>query len=323
MLYFNQSGEKMELVMAPILAITDDKYRNVYHKHFPFFDYSITPFISLSDGNKITKRAFTELQPLEQKMKIVPQLLNHNQESFLNGSEFLLHWGYQEINLNLACPAKVVMNKGRGSGLLNNPEQIDRILASICPYLPEQQLSVKLRAGRYSHSEFKNLIPILNRYPLKKVIIHPRTAIQMYEEQVNLDVIEEAVAGLLAPITYSGDIFSVEDFVYLQQRFPTINSWMLGRGILINPFLPWLILGGKREMICKTTLLLWYKELFMTLDNYSTSDFYVLGRMKNIWQYFHNSFREGESFLKEMLPILDKELFFARSYQFLTENDIK
>src|SRR5690554_1853078 len=274
MIYFNQKGEKMELVMAPMLAITDDKYRNVYHKHFPFFDYSITPFVSLSDGNKITKRAFTEHQPLEQKMKIVPQLLNHNQESFLKGSEFLLHWGYQEINLNLACPAKVVMNKGRGAGLLHSPEQVDRILASICPYLSEQQLSVKLRSGRYSHSEFKNLIPVLNRYPLKKVIIHPRTATQMYNEQVNLEVIEEAVTGLLAPITYSGDIFSVEDFVYLQQRFPTIKSWMLGRGVLTNPFLPWLILGGKREMSCKTTLLLWYKELFITLDNYSTSDFY-------------------------------------------------
>ena len=54
----------MELVMAPMLAITDDKYRNVYSTHFPFFDYSIAPFVSLSDGNKITKRAFAELHQI-------------------------------------------------------------------------------------------------------------------------------------------------------------------------------------------------------------------------------------------------------------------
>ena len=313
----------MELVMAPMLAITDDKYRNVYSTHFPFFDYSIAPFVSLSDGNKITKRAFAELHPGDQKMKIVPQLLNHNQESFLAGSKFLADWGYQEINLNLACPAKVVMNKGRGSGLLNHPDQIDRILDNICSHLQEQLLSVKIRAGRYNHSEFKNLIPVLNRYPLTKVVIHARTGVQMYDEHVNLDVIQDAITDLLAPITYSGDIFSVEDYTSLQERFPSINSWMLGRGILINPFLPWLIRGGTKELICKAKLLAWYRELFITLDNYSTSDYYVLGRMKNIWQYFHSAFREGDSLLKELLPLLDKQLFFEKSYRFLTDNDFK
>ena len=145
----------------------------------------------------------------------------------------------------------------------------------------------------------------------------------MYDEHVNLDVIQDAITDLLAPITYSGDIFSVEDYTSLQERFPSINSWMLGRGILINPFLPWLIRGGTKELICKAKLLAWYRELFITLDNYSTSDYYVLGRMKNIWQYFQSAFREGDSLLKELLPLLDKQLFFEKSYRFLTDNDFK
>lgn len=317
------NGENMELVMAPLLAITDNKFRKVYQKYFPYFDYAIAPFISLSDGSKLTKKAFTELHPIDQRMKVVPQLLNHNQESFLNACEFLNYWGYQEINLNIACPAKIIMNKGRGAGLLNYPDQIDKILDNICSNLDKQELSVKLRAGRFNHSEFNHLIEVLNRYPLKKVIIHPRTAVQMYEQTVNLDVIADAITDLKAPITYSGDIFSIEDFKTLQQRFPTIKSWMIGRGMLMNPFLPWFVRGGKKSMICKRKLLNWYEELFHTFEESSKSDFYVLGRMKNIWKYMATSYDSKNEILASLLPLLDKKKFYELSFNFLTENDFK
>lgn len=313
----------MKLVMAPLLAITDNKFRNIYQKYFPYFDYAIAPFISLPDGNKLTKRAFIDLHPVDQKMKIVPQLLNHNQDSFIKASEFLYLWDYHEINLNLACPAKIIMNKGRGSGLLNYPDQIDRILDNICSSLGKQELSVKIRAGRYHHSEFNNLIKVLNRYPLKSVTIHARTAVQMYEDEVNLNVIADAITDLLIPIIYSGDIFSIDDFCRLQKRFPTIKSWMLGRGILMNPFLPWFIRGGKNSIICKHKLLEWYKELFQTFEQYSISDFYVLGRMKNIWKYLATSFENENEILSTLLPLLDKEKFFEQSFTFLKENDFK
>ncbi len=313
----------MNLVMAPMLAITDNKFRKVYQKHFPYFDYAIAPFISLSDGNRLTKRAFTDLNPADQGMKIIPQLLNHNQESFLSASEFLYHWGYTEINLNLACPAKIIMNKGRGSGLLNYPDQIDRILYNICSNLKQQELSVKLRAGRFHHSEFSHLIKVLNRYPIKNVIIHPRTAIQMYDDEVNLEVIADAVAELSIPITYSGDIFSIEDFNQLQSRFPTIKSWMLGRGILINPFLPLFIRDGKKSAIVKNKLLNWYKDLFNTFEQHSESDFYVLGRMKNIWKYLSNSFDNKTEILSNLLPLLEKKIFYDLSFKYLQENDLK
>lgn len=307
--------------MAPLLAITDNKFRNIYQKHFPYFDYAIAPFISLSDGNKLTKRAFTDLHPVDQKMRIVPQLLNHNQESFLKACKFLYTWGYEEINLNLACPDKAVMNKGRGAGLLNYPDQIDRILDNICSNLEQQELSVKIRAGRYHHAEFKNLIKVLNRYPLKGVIIHARTAVQLYEEEVNLDVIAEAVTDLRVPITYSGNIFSKDDFARLHKRFPTINSWMLGRGILMNPFLAWYIRGGKPSILCKTKLLNWYEELFKVFEQYSDNDFYVLGRMKNIWKHLARSY-ENE-IISQLLPILDKNEFYEVSMNFLNNNNFK
>lgn len=37
----------------------------------------------------------------------------------------LADMGYREVNLNLGCPSGTVFNKGRGSGLLHDPEAID------------------------------------------------------------------------------------------------------------------------------------------------------------------------------------------------------
>ncbi len=313
----------MDLVMAPLLAVTDNKFRNVYQKHFPYFDYAIAPFISLSDDSKISKKSFLDLHPVDQRMRVIPQLLNHNHESFLRACEFLYYWGYNEINLNLACPAKAIMNKGRGAALLNYPDQIDRILDNIFSKLKHQELSIKLRAGRFHHSEFNNLISILNNYPVKNVIIHPRTAMQMYEDQVNLDVIAEAITDLKHPITYSGDIFTVDDFLKLKNRFPTIKSWMLGRGILINPYLSWYIKGGKKSIICKSKLVNWHKDLYTAFEEYSANDFYVLGRMKNIWKYLAFSFENREEILASLLPLLNKSKFIELSSKYLEENTIK
>ncbi|MBI9032634.1 tRNA-dihydrouridine synthase family protein [bacterium] len=316
-------GENMELVMAPLLAITDNKFRNIYQKYFPYFDYAIAPFISLSDGNKISSKSFTDLHPVDQRMRIIPQLLNHNQESFIGACEFLYYWGYTEINLNLACPARIIMNKGRGAGLLQYPNQIDKILEMIFRKLENQDLTVKLRAGREDYSEFNHLIQVLNRYPIKKVIIHPRTASQMYTGEVNLNVVADAITDLRIPITYSGDIFTIDDFKRLQCRFPTIDSWMIGRGILMNPFLPWFIKGGKKDIICKTKLLNWYEDLFQAFEQYSVSNFYVLGRMKNIWKYLATSFENEEEILSNLLPILNKKKFYEMSFKYLQENDLK
>lgn len=317
------NGEKMELVMAPLLAITDNKFRNVYQKHFPYFDYAIAPFISLSDNSKISKKSFLDLHPVDQRMRIVPQLLNHNPESFLGACDFLYYWGYSEINLNLACPAKIIMNKGRGAALLNFPDQIDRILDNIFSRINNQEISLKFRAGRFHHSEFKHLIKVLNNYPIKNVIIHARTAVQMYEDLVNLDVIADAIPELNHSITYSGDIFSLNDFLKLQSRFPTINSWMLGRGILMNPFLAWYVKGGNKDIICKQKLIDWHNELFQVFTEYSHNEFYVLGRMKNIWKYLATSFEEENEILNTLLPLLDKNEFYKLSSNYLLEYNFK
>ena len=51
-------------------------------------------------------------------MNIVPQILTNDSEDFIITARKLQQLGYNEINLNLGCPAGTVVSKDKGSGFL-------------------------------------------------------------------------------------------------------------------------------------------------------------------------------------------------------------
>ena len=75
--------------------------------------------------------------------------------------------------MNLGCPSKTVVTKGRGSGFLAFPEELDRFLDKIFSET-ETEISVKTRIGKEQPEEFEKILEIYNRYPMKELIVHPR-----------------------------------------------------------------------------------------------------------------------------------------------------
>lgn len=80
---------------------------------------------------------------------MVPQILTNKADGFIRLGKALKDYGYQEINLNLGCPSKTVVTKGKGSGFLAFPEELDCFLDNIFEALgSELKLSVKTRIGK-------------------------------------------------------------------------------------------------------------------------------------------------------------------------------
>jgi tRNA-dihydrouridine synthase len=144
--------------------------------------------------------------------------------------------GFSSVNWNLGCPAPLVAKKARGCGLLPHKDIIKRFLDGVIPKLP-LPLSIKARLGYESPNELEALIPLFNDYPIKELIIHPRTGIQLYGGTVDLDRFETCLNISKHTVVYNGDIVSVDTFIRLSKRFPSVNRWMTGRGIVRNPFL--------------------------------------------------------------------------------------
>ena len=227
--------------------------------------------------------------------------------------------GYASFNWNLGCPYPMVAKKHRGSGMLPYPDRIDAFLEKVMGEIPGE-LSVKTRLGRYSSEEIFRLIPVFNRYPLKEVIIHPRTGVQMYDGRPDIDIFEGCLERLRHPVVYNGDINRLEDFSRLEGRFPTVERWMIGRGALINPFLPTIIKSGKDVLADKIDVFRrFHGDLFNAYREVFSGPAHLVARMKGFWFYFSQAFENPRKIIKQIRKVRGPESFLARMDQFFEE----
>jgi tRNA-dihydrouridine synthase len=240
-------------------------------------------------------------------MPVIPQLMGSNPEQFIRFARILSDWGYDTLNWNLGCPIKHIARKKRGSGLLPYPELVRDILEKIIPNIP-QRLSIKLRLGLNNVNEIYQIIPVLNDFTLENIIIHPRIGTQMYEGEVHHDILQNCLPLFKHEIIYNGDIFTVNDFQIIQNKYPTIQKWMIGRGVLLNPLLPatikqhQLLSPEKSKEIYSSFIFDLYSEMLIFLPENSMID-----KAKDMWKFFSRRFLESEKVLSEITHAHSKE----------------
>lgn len=268
------------LIMAPMHAITNYVFRNAFDKTFPeAIDKAITPFISLTHGNTtFNKRKFADILKENNNcnFEIIPQVLGNDAKGIIDICNLSSNLGYNEVNWNIGCPQEKIMNKGRGAGLLKDSERIERVIDEVLNNI-EINFSIKIRLGYSSKEDIKRLIPIINQYPINNVVIHPRLGTEVYEKEVDLDSFEKAAKLINKRITYNGDIFTVDDFNKIKLRFPNINDFMLGRGLLFNPCLASQI---------KSIDYIDDRERLIYLHSELIRNSHSLNKLKGCWSYF-------------------------------------
>ena len=164
----------MAVYFAPMEGLTDSVYRKAHHSHFPGVDAYYMPFLSPTVHRCLTPREARELPKADSvPFRAVPQLMTKVPEDFLWAAGVCRDLGYEEVNLNLGCPSGTVTAKGKGSGMLRDPESLERFLDGIFDGSP-LPVSLKTRLGFTDPEEFPRLLEIFNRYPACKLILHPR-----------------------------------------------------------------------------------------------------------------------------------------------------
>lgn len=229
------------LVLAPMQGLTGLPFRKAFCRTFgDVFDYAVSPFISLTHGNlTMADKKISDVLPENNRglMPVVPQVLGSEIPEFVDLANRLYDVGYKEVNWNIGCPMPRVARKVRGSGILPFPERVEAVIEAVTSKSP-MQLSVKMRLGYRSENEIFDLIPILNRYPLKNVIIHPRIGVELYDGELHLDCLRRVLPLLNHRVIYNGDIRTTEDVSMITKQFVDIEDFMIGRGVLGDPLLP-------------------------------------------------------------------------------------
>ena len=302
-------GRGLRYYMAPLEEVTGYVFRNAYHAHFYPFDKYFAPFVAAKEqkGRLFNYKERNDILPENNRgIILIPQILTNNSEAFIRTARGMREYGYEEINLNLGCPSKTVVNGGRGSGFLQDREGLRKFLDKIFEQL-DMKISIKTRLGRYEPEEIGPLMEIFNGYPLEELIIHPRVREDFYSGTPRLDAFSGAYEVRKAPLCYNGDIFTVEDLKRIEREFPQITAVMIGRGVLRHPGLTGQLHG--KDLPEKSV---WEAFAGQLRDEYvriSINEEKALFKLKEIWSYLRWSFPESNIWDRQMKVAGDLETF--------------
>lgn len=290
------------LLSSPLQGFTDYRWRNAFHKYFGGIDTFYAPYIRLN-GKLDIKPAYQRDIALKNNttLEVIPQIMTNDADEFLFVTKYVQSLGYTELNWNLGCPYPMVVNRCMGSGLLNDPERIDKILEKVHAE-SDITVSMKMRMGYEHPEEVLDVLPVLDKYPLKNLAIHARIGKQLYKGGVDLESFQRSLDSTKHKMYYNGDITSVEGFREMQERFPTIDHWMIGRGVIADPFLPQMIKEDTLEYPENSIEVFskFHDTLFAEFQAQLSGPKHILMKMTSYWEYFSTIFPDSRKVFKKI-----------------------
>lgn len=308
--------------VAPLEGITGYIFRNAVNDHFgdgieKFYAPFIMPHIKVPMSNKDVNDICREHNS---SLNMIPQILTNDAEGFTFLEKAIRDYGYSEINLNLGCPSKTVVSKGRGSGFLRYPSKLDEFLYKIYENAGGP-ISIKTRLGDSDPDEFAEILEIYNKYPVHELTIHARVRTQAYHGEPLIPYYIDALAKSKCPVCYNGDIWDDKAYKSLVEKARINNDEMrvmIGRGVVANPGLIKELSTGHKM----TSDELWAFLVQLKNDYASvlSGDTHILFKMKEVWTYIRRLFPDEDKLLKKLMKaktvseyeIISRQIVFTK-----------
>lgn len=223
---------------APLQGYTDRAYRYAYDSFFSGVDYYYTPYLDMDKLNIENKQDINIQGNKFDKKKLIPQILPSSIDEIKLLCNYVKTNNYSCVNINCGCPYPMVIRKGRGAALLENPELVRDFVNCIRNDFG-LDVSLKVRSGMLIDTEILSFLEIVGLENINNIIVHPRTAKQLYKGFANTEVFNQCCTAFPeTKFIYNGDITSFEIFHEYSQKLKSTDELMIGRGILKDPFLP-------------------------------------------------------------------------------------
>ncbi len=291
-----------KLLSSPLQGFTDFRFRNAFNKYFGGIDTFYSPYMRLNGRLEIKPAYKRDILPENNTdIELIPQVMTNDADEFIFAAKYIQELGYKELNWNLGCPYPMVTKRGMGSGLIKDPIKIESILNKVHAE-SDIIVSMKMRMGHESSEEILKVLPILEHYPIKSIAIHARIGRQLYKGEVDLDSFQRCVDNTDHKIYYNGDITSVGKFNEMAERFPMIDHWMIGRGMIADPFLPGMIKSNTTEYPENRIDIFskFHDTIFHEYSQVLSGTSHIKMKMLNFWEYFMTSLPNSRKGFKKI-----------------------
>lgn len=268
--------KKPFFILAPMDDVTDTVFRQVISKCSPP-DLCFTEFVNVDGLMSIGRpRLLPKLAWADSEPPLITHIWGLKPDNFYQvarqissgelASELGLQKNFAGIDLNMGCPAKVVVKTGACSALIKNPDFALEIIQATKNGAGDMPVSVKTRLG-YNQIE-PDWIKFLLHQQLKMLSVHLRTTKEMslvpahYEELKWIKSFRDEVSPDTL-IVANGDILNRSEGLKLIADYG-VDGAMIGRGVFRDPYAfstnsPWLDVSSKEKL----DLFNYHLELFL------------------------------------------------------------
>ncbi|MFA5356882.1 MAG: tRNA dihydrouridine synthase DusB [Candidatus Omnitrophota bacterium] len=225
---------KSNLILAPMAGISDLPFRMLNRR----FGCELA-FVEMINSRSIShrsKRTQKMLSSCKEDRPLGVQLLGCEEKFMRRALDVINEYEFDILDFNAACPARKVVRRGEGAGLLKDPEALSRIL-KIVVKRSKVPVTVKIRSGW--DKETINAIEVAKCCQdsgINGLFIHGRTRAQGYSGTVDYGIIRGVKKAVKIPVIASGDIFSPQ---LARKMFDETGSdgIIIARGALGNPWI--------------------------------------------------------------------------------------
>lgn len=145
----------------------------------------------------------------------------------------ILAAGVDMVDLNIGCPARLVVNSGAGSALMGDLPRLKQILQAFRAKL-SVPFTVKMRAG-FKTKNAVEVAKLIEDCGVDAVAIHPRLQTQHFAGSPDYTVAAEVKRAISIPVILSGGVvnWSTAKMAYEQTG---VDAYLIGRGIWSKPW---------------------------------------------------------------------------------------
>jgi nifR3 family TIM-barrel protein len=235
--------KKPFFVLAPMADVTDAAFRRIIaEKGRP--DATWTEFVS-ADGlakapEEGRQKLLKDLIYDESERPIVAQFFTSTPEHMRLAAALARELGFDGVDINMGCPAKVINRQDAGACLIKSPETARALVLAAKEGAGDVPVSVKTRLG-YNKNELETWIPAILETRPAALTVHLRTAKEMSKVPAHWELMGRVVElrDAVSPETLIIGNGDARDIAHARELAAETgcDGIMLGRAIFGNPWL--------------------------------------------------------------------------------------
>ena len=223
------------LYLAPMDDITDRAFRELCKENGA--DFVFTEFVAADSLIREVDKSFKKITFSDIERPLGIQIFGNNVKSMVEAAKIAEKYNPDEININCGCPVKKIVNKGCGSALLKDIDNLIDIVKNVVNII-NIPISVKTRLGWDENNIIiEDLVLRLQDIGVKKVIIHCRTRSQMYSGKADYSYLKKIKDNKNITISIIGNGDVVDCVSYKNMVDTNVDGVMIGRGSIGNPWI--------------------------------------------------------------------------------------